>query len=99
MPLYAYFCDRCDTKFEFWRGFDDPPVTVCPDCQTVTLRKTYSPTPVHYKGEGFYVTDKDKPEKLVCNTGKAGVQRLNSIKSFELMQLSDKTHMKKCYCQ
>ena len=49
MPLYAYYCDRCDTKFEFWRGFDDPPVTVCPDCETPTLRKLFAPTPVHFK--------------------------------------------------
>ena len=49
MPLYAYFCDRCQTKFEFWRGFDDPPVTVCPDCETPTLRKLYESTPVHFK--------------------------------------------------
>ena len=49
MPLYAYHCDRCDTKFEFWRGFDDPPVTVCPDCETPTLRKLFAPTPVHFK--------------------------------------------------
>ena len=58
MPLYSYFCDRCNTKFEFWRRYDDEPVTVCPDCETPTLRKLYEPTPVHYKGEGFYVTDK-----------------------------------------
>ena len=63
MPLYAYFCDRCQTKFEFLRGFDDPPVKVCPDCQTATLRRLFEPTPVHFKGEGFYVTDKAIPAK------------------------------------
>ena len=65
MPLYAYFCDRCNTKFEFWQSFDNRPKTVCPDCETPTLRKLYEPTPVHYKGEGFYVTDKYNP----CNSG------------------------------
>lgn len=63
MPLYAYHCDRCNTKFEFWQKFDDPARTVCPDCQTVTLRKLYEPTPVHFKGNGYYVTDKDVTEK------------------------------------
>jgi putative FmdB family regulatory protein len=62
MPLYAYHCDRCDTKFEFWRTFDDPPVTVCPDCNTVSLRKLFAPTPVHFKGEGWYVKDKYNPD-------------------------------------
>ena len=73
MPIYAYFCDRCNTKFEFWQSFDNRPKTVCPDCQTVTLRKLYEPTPVHYKGEGFYATD--KPEKQGYNAGKASMKR------------------------
>jgi len=54
MPLYAYHCDRCNTDFEFFQHFVDDAKTICPDCQTVTLRKTYSPTPVHFKGEGWY---------------------------------------------
>ena len=63
MPLYAYFCDRCNTKFEFWQHFVDDAKTVCPDCQTPTLRKLYEPTPVHFKGKGYYVTDKYDPDK------------------------------------
>ena len=62
MPLYAYRCDRCNTKFEFWRGYEDPPVKVCPDCGTPTLRKLFVPTPVHFKGRGYYVTDKYNPD-------------------------------------
>lgn len=63
MPVYVYHCDKCLRHFEFFQHYTDDPITVCPDCQTVTLRKLYEPTPVHYKGEGFYVTDKYKPEK------------------------------------
>ena len=63
MPLYSYHCDRCQTKFEFLRGFDDEPVTVCPDCETPTLRKLFTPTPVHFKGDGWYVKDKAIPAK------------------------------------
>ena len=65
MPLYAYHCDRCNTKFEFWRRYEDEPVTICPDCQTATLRKVYQPTPVHYKGRGWYVKDRYNPDKSV----------------------------------
>jgi len=57
MPLYAYFCDRCDTKFEFWRDYQGAPETVCPDCETATLRKLFEATPIHFKGGGFYATD------------------------------------------
>ena len=62
MPLYAYHCDRCHTDFEFFQHFVDDAKTICPDCQTVTLRKTYSPTPVHFKGEGWYVKEKYNPD-------------------------------------
>jgi len=57
MPLYAYYCDRCNTKFEFWRDYQDAPETVCPDCETATLRKLFGATPIHFKGGGFYATD------------------------------------------
>lgn len=63
MPLYAYHCDRCNTDFEFFQHFTDDQKTVCPDCQTVTLRKTYTPTPVHFKGQGWYVKEKYNPAK------------------------------------
>ena len=63
MPLYAYFCDRCDTKFEFFQHFVDDAKTICPDCNSVTLRKVYAPTPVHFKGEGWYYQKKYNPDK------------------------------------
>ncbi len=62
MPLYAYHCDRCNTDFEFFQHYTDDPKTVCPDCQTAALRKTYSPTPVHFKGEGWYYQKKYNPD-------------------------------------
>ena len=37
-------------------------VTVCPDCETPTLRKLFAPTPVHFKGRGWYVKDKYNPD-------------------------------------
>jgi putative FmdB family regulatory protein len=49
--------------FEYFQHFTDDTLTVCPDCETPTLRKLFEPTPVHYKGEGFYSTDKGVPEK------------------------------------
>ncbi len=58
MPVYAYQCASCQRTFDMFQHYTDDPLTVCPDCGTVTLRKVYSPTPVHFKGEGWYVKDK-----------------------------------------
>jgi putative FmdB family regulatory protein len=63
MPVYVYHCDKCLRHFEYFQHFTDDTLTVCPDCETPTLRKLFEPTPVHYKGEGFYSTDKGVPEK------------------------------------
>jgi len=64
VPVYTYQCASCNHEFDFFQHYSDDVLTVCPDCETPTLRKTYTPTPVHYKGEGWYVKDKYKPEKL-----------------------------------
>ena len=63
MPLYAYHCDNCHTDFEFFQHFVDDAKTICPDCNSVTLRKVYAPTPVHFKGEGWYYQKKYNPDK------------------------------------
>ena len=63
MPTYAYHCDRFNTDFEFFQHFVDDAKTICPDCKLPTLRKVYSPTPVHFKGEGWYYQKKYNPDK------------------------------------
>jgi putative FmdB family regulatory protein len=63
MPVYVYHCDKCLRQFERFQHYTDDPLTVCPECGEPTLQKVYQVTNVHYKGDGFYVTDKDKPEK------------------------------------
>ena len=63
MPVYVYHCNNCGKHHELFQHYTDDPRTVCPDCQTVTLRKVYAPTPVHFKGKGYYVTDKYDPDK------------------------------------
>ncbi|NLB81932.1 MAG: zinc ribbon domain-containing protein [Clostridiaceae bacterium] len=64
MPLYVYECTECGKRFEFFQHYTDDPITVCPDCQTPTLRKVWQPVTVHYKGNGFYVTDKRGAEQV-----------------------------------
>ena len=46
------------------RHVNDDPLTVCPDCQTETLRKVYLPVGIVFKGKGFYATDNRSPSGL-----------------------------------
>lgn len=62
MPVYVYHCDNCLRQFEKFQHYTDDPITVCPECNTVSLRKLFVPTPVHFKGEGWYVKDKYNPD-------------------------------------
>ncbi len=60
MPLYEYECDRCSCHFELRQGFDEPSTASCPKCKGKTHRVLY-PTPIIFKGNGFYVTDCGSP--------------------------------------
>jgi putative FmdB family regulatory protein len=56
MPLYAYQCKDCGVRFERRQGFDDPAITVCPECEGA-VHRLIQPAGVIFKGSGFYVTD------------------------------------------
>lgn len=59
-PRYEYKCPRCQISIEQTRGFDeDSPAPMCGDC-CVGMEKVYGSTPVHFKGSGFYSTDKGR---------------------------------------
>ena len=57
MPIYTYRCENCGVQFDRRQHFDDPPLKICPECQTETLRKVYMPVGIVFKGSGFYSTD------------------------------------------
>jgi len=61
MPTYAYGCDNCGVRFDRFQSFDDPPLTVCPECGEEALRKLFLPVGVVFKGSGFYATDHRSP--------------------------------------
>lgn len=68
MPLYAYQCKDCGVRFERRQGFDDPPITVCPECEG-SVHRLIQPAGVIFKGSGFYVTD-NKGSSHSASTGK-----------------------------
>lgn len=56
MPIYEYECGLCQFRFERKQGFDDEPIATCPKCQG-QARRIFYPTPIIFKGSGFYTTD------------------------------------------
>lgn len=56
MPTYEYVCIECDLSKDLVRSVDDRdnPV-VCESCGYL-MNRTYSPTPIQFKGPGFYTT-------------------------------------------
>lgn len=64
MPIYTYRCEHCGVQFDRRQSFDDAPLTICPECETETLRKVYLPVGIVFKGSGFYATDNRSPSGM-----------------------------------
>ena len=58
MPIYEYKCLECDKKFSLLQDFDAETTTECIDCNN-ECKRVISFSNVHYKGDGFYNTDKN----------------------------------------
>jgi len=70
VPVYAYSCRSCGHDLEARQSFDDPALTVCPECAG-ELRKVFTSVGVVFKGSGFYRTDsRDEPGKKRDEPGK-----------------------------
>lgn len=59
MPTYEYECNRCSFRFEVKRSFTESGGNACPVCGSEG-RQIYLPTPLLFKGSGFYITDSRK---------------------------------------
>ena len=59
MPIYEYECIHCGHRFEVKQGFHDKPQADCPQCKK-KAKRVFHPTPIIFKGSGFYVTDHRK---------------------------------------
>ena len=63
MPIYEYECRSCLHRFEVRQGFHDKPKAECPQCKK-KARRIFHPSPIIFKGSGFYVTDHRKSGDL-----------------------------------
>ena len=73
MPTYEYECSSCHHRFEKKQKFDAKPVATCPKCRG-KVNRVFHPSPIIFKGSGFYVTDSRKgmPDTGGGSGGKKG---------------------------
>jgi putative FmdB family regulatory protein len=73
MPIYTYRCENCGVQFDRHQRYEDEPLTRCPECEHLSLRKVYLPVGVVFKGSGFYATDHRSP------SGKASMKKAEKL--------------------
>jgi len=59
MPTYEYECKSCKHNFDVFQSIKDDPLKVCPKCGKELRRLINGGNGVIFKGNGFYVTDKN----------------------------------------
>lgn len=57
MPIYEYQCSECGHQQEALQKMSDAPLTDCPACGQVALKKQISLAGFRLKGTGWYETD------------------------------------------
>ena len=56
MPIYEYYCKKCNKTYEFQQRVSDSPKTACEVCKG-PLKKQISLSTFQLKGSGWYATD------------------------------------------
>jgi putative FmdB family regulatory protein len=59
MPTYGYECKSCKHTFDIFQSMKDEPLKTCPKCGKELRRLINGGGAVIFKGNGFYVTDKN----------------------------------------
>ncbi len=62
MPIFDYRCQACDHTFDILQKLGAEPLTDCPECGQVELKKLLSAPAFHLKGKGWRNSD-DTPKK------------------------------------
>ena len=69
MPIYDYLCSSCGERTEVIHGIDAPGPRFCPACGAEgTLRKTFAPPAVHFKGSGWAKKDRSSSKSKAPST-------------------------------
>jgi putative FmdB family regulatory protein len=57
MPTYAYMCKQCG-GYDVSQPITAQPLSTCPICGGLEIKRVFSAAAVQFKGSGFYSTDK-----------------------------------------
>ena len=72
MPTYEYECKSCKYNFDVFQSMKDEPLKICPKCGKELRRLINGGNGVIFKGNGFYVTDKNARGDKSAKDGKSG---------------------------
>ncbi len=74
MPLYEFECVKCGCVEEYLLPHHDSKKVSCPSCPG-RMKRVMSSSSAHFKGTGFYATDKKRDEpKIKRAMEKAGYE-------------------------
>lgn len=71
MPTYTYQCDDCGHSFDAFQKFSEDALTVCPSCEG-HIRRVIQPTPIVFKGSGWYINDSKGKNATISGGAKDG---------------------------
>ena len=80
MPIYEYECNHCSFRFEQKQKFSENGPVPCPQCGGNT-RRIFSPTPIIFKGSGFYSTDSRQNKSRPSNKADTDKTMTGDVKS------------------
>ena len=82
MPIYDYKCSDCEHEIEVIQKISDKPKTICPKCNTKSLKKLISAPSFRLKGGGWYETDfKTGTKKNLVDSNDNKKSKINSNKT------------------
>lgn len=79
MPIYEYRCEACGHTLDALQKVSDAPLTDCPECSAVALKRLISAPNFRLKGGGWYETDfksdKERKRNLAESGGKESADK------------------------
>ena len=78
MPIYDYKCSDCEHEIEVIQKISDKPKTICPKCNTKSLKKLISAPSFRLKGGGWYETDFKTGKKKNISSNESSISDKSS---------------------
>ena len=76
MPIYEFICADCQDSFEQLLSYSATQKPACPSCGSEQTHRKLSAPAIHFKGDGFYLTEsrkeaESKSEKETSDKGES----------------------------